>query len=63
MKVRHALLNHNFVVSLTLVRLHARLSCASPPASLTDESLMLRQEPPNFRRFYFMLKAEKILGF
>ena len=35
-----ALLNHNFVVSLTLVRLHARLSCASPPASLTDESLM-----------------------
>ena len=38
-----ALLNHNLVVSLTLVRLHARLSCASPPASLTDESLMLCQ--------------------
>ena len=35
-----ALLNHNSIVSLTLVRLHARLSCASPPASLTDESLM-----------------------
>ena len=35
-----ALLNHNFVVSLTLVRLHARLLCARPPASLTDESLM-----------------------
>ena len=38
-----ALLNHNYVVSLTLVRLHARLLCASPPASLTDESLMLCQ--------------------
>ena len=35
-----ALLNHNSVVSLTLVRLHARLLCARPLASLTDESLM-----------------------
>ena len=32
-----ASLNHNSVVSLTLVRLHARLLCAGPPASLTDE--------------------------
>ena len=32
---------HKYVVSLTLVRLHARLLCAGPRDSLTDESLML----------------------
>lgn len=59
---RCALRNHNFVVPLTLVRLHARLSCASPPASLTDESLMLRHARPRRTKnvFYWVFFYAKI---
>ena len=46
---------HNLVVSLTLVRLHARLLCASPPASLTDESLMIHHKQMRKLAAFFLL--------